>query len=60
MTEKQYDKAIRLINAASKNIADLGDLLKSPMQESLTEEERKNLQLSLLKLIVVVKEFGKE
>ena len=60
MTEKQYDKAIRLINAASKNIADLGDLLKSPMQESLTEEERKNLQLSLLKLIVIVKEFGKE
>lgn len=59
MEEKQYDKAMRLIGAASKNIADLGDLLKSPTEESLTEEEQKNLQLALLKLIVVVKEFGK-
>ena len=59
MEERQYDKAMRLINAAAKNIADLGDLFKSPSEEKLTEEEQKNLQLSLLKLVVVVKEFGK-
>ena len=59
MEERQYDKAMRLIREASKNIADLGDLLKSPKEENLTEEEQKNLQLGLLKLVVVVKEFGK-
>jgi hypothetical protein len=59
MEERQYDKAMRLIREASKNIADLGDLLKAPKEENLTEEEQKNLQLGLLKLVVVVKEFGK-
>ena len=59
MKERQYDKAMRLIREASKNIADLGDLLKAPKEENLTEEEQKNLQLGLLKLVVVVKEFGK-
>ena len=48
MEERQYDKAMRLIREASKNI-----------EENLTEEEQKNLQLGLLKLVVVVKEFGK-
>lgn len=59
MEERQYDKAMRLIRETSKNIADLGDLLKAPKEENLTEEEQKNLQLGLLKLVVVVKEFGK-
>ena len=59
MEERQYDKAMRLIREASKNIADLGDLLKATKEENLTEEEQKNLQLGLLKLVVVVKEFGK-
>ena len=59
MEERQYDKAMRLIREASKNIADLGYLLKAPKEENLTEEEQKNLQLGLLKLVVVVKEFGK-
>lgn len=58
MKERQYDKAMRLITEASKNIAELGDLLKAPKEETLTEEEQKNLQLGLLKLIVVVKEFN--
>lgn len=57
--ERQYNKAIRLITEASKNIADLGDLLKSPMVETLTPDEQKTLQLALLKLLVVVKEFGR-
>lgn len=59
MEERQYDKAMRLMTEASKNIAELGDLLKAPNEESLTAEEQKNLQLGLLKLVVVVKEFGK-
>lgn len=59
MKERQYDKAMRLIRETSKNIADLGDLLKAPKEENLTEEEQKNLQLGLLKLVVVVEEFGK-
>ena len=59
MEERQYDTAMRLIREASKNIADLGYLLKAPKEENLTEEEQKNLQLGLLKLVVVVKEFGK-
>ena len=58
MEERQYDKAMRLIAEASKSIAELGDLLKAPKEENLTEEEQKNLQLGLLKLIVVVKEFN--
>ena len=58
MEERQYDKAMRLITEASKSIAELGDLLKAPKEENLTEEEQKNLQLGLLKLIVVVKEFN--
>ncbi len=57
--ERQYETAMRLITDASKNIADLGDLLKSPNEEKLSEEEQKNLQLALLKLVVVIKEFGK-
>ena len=57
--ERQYDRAMRLMTETAKNIADLNDLLKSPMQNELSEEEQKNLQFSLLKLIVVVKEFGK-
>ncbi len=59
MEEKQYDKAIQLMTEAAKNIADLNDLLKSPKQNDLTEEEQKSLQLALLKLVVVIKEFGK-
>lgn len=57
--ETQYEKALRLITAASKNIADLGDLLKSPMQKTLTSEQQKSLQFALLKLVVVIKEFGR-
>lgn len=57
--ERQYDKAMRLITETSKNIADLGDLFKSPIEENLTVEEQKSLQLALLKLVVVIKEFGK-
>jgi hypothetical protein len=59
MAETQYEQAMRLITDTSKNIADLGDLLKSPAQNTLTEDEQKSLQLALLKLVVVVKEFGK-
>lgn len=59
MEERQYDKVMRLITDASKNIADLGDLLKSPSTEELTKEEQKNLQLAFLKLVVVVKTFLK-
>jgi hypothetical protein len=57
--ERQYDKTLRLLTEASKNIAELGDIFKSPANETLTEEEQKNLQLGLLKLVVVIKEFGK-
>lgn len=56
---KQYDAAIRLIRQTSKNIADLRDLLKSPAENDLTDAERKALQIALLKLVVVVKEFNK-
>jgi len=56
---KQYDTAIRLIRQTSKNIADLRDLLKSPAENDLTDAERKALQIALLKLVVVVKEFNK-
>ena len=59
MEERQYDKAMRLLTESAKNIADLGDLLKSTSEENLTDQERESLQLALLKLVVVVKEFGK-
>jgi hypothetical protein len=59
MEERQFDKAMRLITDASKNIADLGDLLKSPAKEELSDDEQTKLQVALLKLVVVVKEFGK-
>lgn len=59
MEEKRYDKAMRLITEASHNIADLNDVLKAPAKDPMTEEEQENLQLALLKLVVVVKEFGK-
>lgn len=59
MEERQYDKAMRLMTETAKNIADLNDLLKSSTTDDLSEEERKNLRLGLLKLVVVVKEFGK-
>lgn len=59
MEERQYDKAMRLLTESAKNIADLGDLLKSASEENLTDQERESLQLALLKLVVVVKEFGK-
>ena len=60
MEERQVDKALRLITEASKNIADLGDLLKAPLEDELSEEERTKLQVALLKLVVVIKEFGKK
>ena len=59
MKERQYDKAMKLVTETAKNIAELNDLLREPQEETLTPEERKNLQLGLLKLTVVVKEFGK-
>lgn len=55
----QYEKAIKLITDISKDVADLNDLLKSPATQSLNEEEQKNLRLALIKLVVVIKEFGK-
>lgn len=57
--ETQYEKAMRLMTTAAKSLADLNDLLKSPAENNLTEEEQKGLQLALLKLTVVAKEFGK-
>lgn len=59
MENKQYDKALKLITETTKNIGDLNDLLKSPIRDKLTEDEQKNLRLSLLKLSVIIKEFGK-
>ena len=59
MEERQYDKAMRLIGDISKDVAELGALLKAPNEDKLTGEEQKNLQLALLKLVVVIKEFGK-
>ena len=55
----QYQNAMKLITDVSKGIADLNDLLKSPASESLTEDEQKSLRLALIKLVVVIKEFGK-
>ena len=57
--ETQYEKAIRLITEVSKGLADLNDLFKSAPERELTEEEQKTLQLALIKLTVVIKEFGK-
>lgn len=57
--ETQYEKAIRLITEVSKGLADLNDLFKSPATGELTEEQQKTLQLALIKLTVVIKEFGK-
>lgn len=57
--ERQFDKALRLMTDAAKNIADLNDLFKSQPDEQLTEDEQKQLQLALIKLTVVIKEFGK-
>lgn len=57
--ERQYDKALRLFNDTTKNLAELNDLLKAQPQEELTEQEKKDLQFALLKLTIVVKEFGK-
>lgn len=59
MEERQYDKAMRLLTESAKNIADLGDLLKSVSEENLTETEQKNLQIAFLKLAVILTEFGK-
>jgi hypothetical protein len=59
MEERLYDKTMRLITDASKNIADLGDILRGPKDDDLSEEEQKNLQLAMLKLVVIIKEFGK-
>lgn len=57
--EKQYDKAMRLIGNISADIAELGALLKAPKEDDLTEDEQKQLQLGLLRLVIAVKEFGK-
>lgn len=57
--ERQYDKALRLITEVSKGLADLNDLFRSKSEEQITEEEQKNLQLALIKLTLIVKEFTK-
>lgn len=57
--ESNYEKALRLMTDVSKNLADLNDLFKSVTQEELSDEQKTTLQLALLKLTVVVKEFGK-
>ena len=56
--ESNYEKALRLITDVSKNLADLNDLFKSAAQEELSDEQKTALQLALLKLAVVFKEFG--
>ena len=57
--ERQYDKALRLITEVSKGLADLNDLFRSECEEQITEEEQRNLQLALIKLTLVIKEFTK-
>lgn len=57
--KKQYESAMRLLTETAENITQLKELFRSPNEDVLTEEERKNLQLALLNLTVAVKEFGK-
>lgn len=56
--EKYSDKVLKLINTTAKNLADLNDLLKSASEEP-TEQEQKDLAFAMLKLTVIIKEFGK-
>lgn len=56
--EKYSDKVLKLINTTAKNLADLNDLLKSADEEP-TEQEQKDLAFAMLKLAVIIKEFGK-
>ena len=56
--EKYSDKVLKLINTTAKNLADLNDLLKSASEEP-TEQEQKDLAFAMLKLAVIIKEFGK-
>lgn len=56
--EKYSDKVLKLINTTAKNLADLNDLLRSATEEP-TEQEQKDLTLAMLKLTVIIKEFGK-
>lgn len=58
--ERKYDKVIKLLTDTTKNFAELNDILKSPADEELTEDEKKNLQLQFIKLAVVMREFGKK
>lgn len=56
--ERYSDKVLKLINTTAKNLADLNDLLKSADEEP-TEQEQKDLAFAMLKLAVIIKEFGK-
>ena len=56
--EKYSDKVLKLINTTAENLADLNDLLKSADEEP-TEQEQKVLTFAMLKLAVIIKEFGK-
>lgn len=56
--ERYSDKVLKLINTTAKNLADLNDLLRSADEEP-TEQEQKDLAFAMLKLTVIIKEFGK-
>jgi hypothetical protein len=57
MKERWYDRTVKLMISVTKNLADLYDLSKEPIEDDLTEEEKKQLLLYKIKLSYVVSRF---
>lgn len=57
MKERQYDRAMKLMISLTKELADLYDLFQEPMEDELSEEEKKQLLIQRAKFSFVISKF---
>lgn len=60
MSEKSYDKIMRVMKHATKSLADLVDIMQGPeiYENELTEDEIRKFELQLFKLTLVMRRMA--
>lgn len=57
--ESQYDRLTRLLKECTDKINKLGRVLKEKPEKELTREQQKELEITMLKFMLSIKEFNK-
>lgn len=59
MYRNLYEKVCALLTQITNNVADLADIFANPPCEELTDEEKKHVQLLLIKMSAAMMAFRK-